>query len=150
LGFRLACDTPAIVFWSATSIRSSTIGITSQRCSDTTPNLSVSLVLRCTSWHPPEGPDPTKSMVHEKYFGISSKGALLTTIDCIAVRVDINNATCKQQWSLEQQGLKVRLTAQYRRPVLQHWREIQPMVSELVLGFRHDPSLSEATPSAPR
>jgi len=99
---------------------------------------------------PPEGPDPTKSMVHEKYFGISSKGALLTTIDCIAVRVDINNATCKQQWSLEQQGLRVRLTAQYRRPVLQHWREIQPMVSELVLGLRHDPSLPEATPSAPR
>lgn len=99
---------------------------------------------------PPEGPDPMQSIVHEEHFGRDSDGTLITTIDCTAVKADPNNSTCKQQWSLESWNLSVRVTAQYRRPLLQHWREIQPMVTQIVLGFRHDPRKPEEAPSAPR
>lgn len=99
---------------------------------------------------PPEGPDPTKLIVDDEYFGRDAEGRLVTTIRCTAVRVDVSRSTCVQDWSMEENGLKVELSSQYRRPLLAHWREIQPMVTQMVLGFRHDPSQSEPAPSAPR
>lgn len=99
---------------------------------------------------PPEGPDPMKSIADEKYFGRDAAGSLVTSIRCTAVRVDVNRSTCIQQWSMEHENLSVRLTAQYRRPMLERWREIQPMVTQIVLGFRLDPDKPEAGSVAPR
>ncbi|PZO11913.1 MAG: hypothetical protein DCF26_20175 [Burkholderiales bacterium] len=99
---------------------------------------------------PPEGPDPMKLIIHEEYFGRDATDRLVTNIRCTVIRADINRSTCSQVWSLEDRDLRIQLTAQYRRPLLEHWREIQPMVTQIVLGFRHDPSQPEATPFAPR
>ncbi|MFN7121361.1 MAG: hypothetical protein ACK4NM_04940 [Hydrogenophaga sp.] len=98
---------------------------------------------------PPEGPDPMNSIADDKYFGRDARGQVVTSIRCTAVRVDINRSTCIQQWSMEQEGLHVRLTAQYRRPLLQHWQQIQPMVTQIVLGFRHVPGQAGPGPPVP-
>ena len=99
---------------------------------------------------PPEGPDPMKLIIDDEYFGRDASGQLLATIRCTSVRVDINRSTCDQVWSLEDKALRIQLTAQYRRPLLQHWGEIQLMVTHIVLGFRHNPSQPEAGPIIPR
>lgn len=99
---------------------------------------------------PPEGPDPKKLMLKEEHFGRDAEGKLVSNIRCTRVLGDINRSTCTQDWSMETEGLRVQLTASYRRPLLQHWREIQPMVTHVVLGFRHDPSKPEEAPTAPR
>jgi hypothetical protein len=39
---------------------------------------------------------------------------------------------------MEAHGLGIKQTASYRRPLLKQWREIQPMVTQKVLGFRHE------------
>ena len=98
---------------------------------------------------PPEGPDPTKTRVTEEFVGRDSSGEVISTFHC-TVSFDVNRSTCSQVWFMEKQGLRIKLSAQYRRPLLQHWREIQPMVTQMVLGFQHDPSQPAATPSAPR
>jgi hypothetical protein len=98
---------------------------------------------------PPEGPDPTKTLVSEEFVGRDSTGKVISTFHC-TVSSDENRSRCSQVWSLEAQGLRIKLTANYRRSLLQHWREIQPMVTEVVLGFRHAPSQPEATPPALR
>lgn len=99
---------------------------------------------------PPEGPDPKKAIADEKFFGRDADGRLVTTIRCTAVRVAVYQSTCLQDWSMEAHGLKVEMSAQYRRSLLQHWREIQPMITQIVLGFRHDLSQPESAPPAPR
>lgn len=93
---------------------------------------------------PPEGPDPMKLIVHEEYFGRDATDRTITNIRCTVIRADINRSTCSQVWSLEDRDLRIQLTAQYRRPLLEHWREIQPMVTQIVLGFRHDLRRSES------
>lgn len=98
---------------------------------------------------PPEGPDPTKTRVIEEFVGRDASGKVISTFDC-TVSFDINRSTCSQVWSMEDHGLRVQLTASYRRPLLQHWGEIQPMVTRMVLRFRHYPSKPEEAPSAPR
>jgi len=98
---------------------------------------------------PPDGPDPTKTLVSEEYVGRDAAGAVISRLHC-TISFDINRSTCAQVWSTEAQGLRIKVTANYRRPLLQHWREIQPMVTQIVLGFRHDPSRSEEAPSVSR
>lgn len=92
---------------------------------------------------PPEGPDPTKTLVSEEFVGRDSAGKVISTIDC-TLSFDENRSRCSQVWSMEARGLRIQLTASYRRPLLQHWREIQPMVTQIVLGFRHDLRHSES------
>jgi hypothetical protein len=98
---------------------------------------------------PPEGPDPTKTRVVEEYVARDSVGDVVSTFDC-TVSFDANRSMCSQVWSMEDHGLQVQLTASYRQPQLQHWREIQSMVTTIVLGFRHGPGKSESALSAPR
>ena len=85
-----------------------------------------------------------KLIVHEEYFGRDATDRTITNIRCTVIRADINRSTCSQVWSLEDRDLRIQLTAQYRRPLLEHWREIQPMVTQIVLGFRHDLRRSES------
>jgi hypothetical protein len=98
---------------------------------------------------PPEGPDPSKTLVYDQFFARDDKDELIARIYCAAVRVDINRSMCTQVWSFEDHGLKIKLSAQYRRPMLQHWREIQPMVTRIVLGFRNIPAQSGTEPQTP-
>lgn len=98
---------------------------------------------------PPGGPDPAKTRVTEEFVGRGAAGEVISTFHC-TVSLDENRSRCSQVWSMETQGLRIKLTASYRRPLLQHWREIQPMLTQIVLGFRHDSSQPEAKPSAPR
>jgi hypothetical protein len=98
---------------------------------------------------PPEGPDPATTRVTEEFVGRDGAGKVTSRLHC-TTSFDVNRSTCSQVWSMEKQGLRIKLSAQYRRPLLKHWREIQPMVTQIVLGFRHDPSQPEATPAAPR
>lgn len=98
---------------------------------------------------PPEGPDPAKTLVSEEFVGRDTAGKVISRLHC-TISFDVNRSRCAQVWSMETQGLRIKLSANYRRPLLQHWREIQPMVTQIVLGFRHDPGKPEAAPSAPR
>ena len=98
---------------------------------------------------PPKGPDPTRALVSEEFVGRDAAGKVISTFDC-TVSFDANRSRCSQVWSMETQGLRIQLTASYRRPLLQHWRDIQPMVTQMVLGFRHDLRKSEAAHVAPR
>lgn len=97
---------------------------------------------------PPEGPDPTKTLVDEEFVGRDAAGNVISRLNC-TINFDVNRSTCSQVWSMEHLGLRIKISAQYRRPLLQHWREIQPMVTQIVLGFRHDPSMSEAIRPTP-
>lgn len=97
---------------------------------------------------PPEGPDPMKTLVSEEFVARNASGRITSTFYCSTVP-DVNRSMCSQVWSMEEQGLNIKISAQYRRPMLQHWREIQPIATQMVLGFRHTQPRTNSESSSP-
>lgn len=63
-------------------------------------------------------------------------GSVNTYIECSTVQH--NAAPCQHNFSLEFQGLPIKIYVQYRRPMLEHWQDIQSKVTTMVLGFKHE------------
>ncbi len=64
-------------------------------------------------------------------------GNVITRIDCSDVPHEA--APCTQRWDMGEYGVSAALRVMYRRGLLEHWREIQQKVTQVVLGFRADP-----------
>tara|TARA_Y100000758_G_scaffold289976_2_gene243156 strand:+ start:1414 stop:2370 length:957 start_codon:yes stop_codon:yes gene_type:complete len=80
------------------------------------------------------------------------QGAITTYIECSTVQHFA--APCRHNFSLEFQGLPIKVYVQYRRPLLQNWQDIQAKVSEMLLGFKHIPTSADTpqtnSPSTPQ
>lgn len=72
------------------------------------------------------------------YIARNQKEQITTYIECSMVQH--RAAPCRHNFSLEFQGLPIKVYVQYRRPMLEHWQDIQSKVTTMVLGFKHKPS----------
>jgi hypothetical protein len=70
-------------------------------------------------------------------------GNAITRIDCSDVQHE--GALCTQSWDMGEYGVSADLRVIYRRGLLEHWREMQQKVTQVVLGFRVDPAALQAS-----
>ncbi len=61
-------------------------------------------------------------------------GNVITRIDCSDVPHEA--ALCTQNWDMAEYGVSADLSVMYRHALLEHWREMQWKVTQVVLGFR--------------
>ncbi len=61
-------------------------------------------------------------------------GNVITRINCD--NVPHEGAQCSQNWDMGEYGVSADLRVMYRRALLEHWRELQQKVTQVVLGFR--------------
>lgn len=71
------------------------------------------------------------------YINRNQKGEITTYIECSMVQHFA--APCSHNFSLESVGVKAKIDVSYRRPLLENWQDIQAKVSQMVLGFKHQP-----------
>lgn len=66
-----------------------------------------------------------------------TKGKTRSYIDCgNTPSIEGGITTCTQSFTLEEHNLKVGVYVGYQRELLPHWKEIQQMVTQRILGFR--------------
>lgn len=87
-----------------------------------------------------EGIDPTSARpwredktAQDVFIARDSKGFVKTYITCSNGEV---GASCQQTWSMESDGMHVKLTTHYRRGLLDKWKSIQLTVTEKIKSFR--------------
>ncbi len=100
---------------------------------------------RLTRKPPPFTGTPGEFSIHFKtvYLYRDKAENVITRIDCSDLPHE--GALCTQKWDMGEYGVAADLRVMYRRGLLEHWREIQQKVTQVVLGFRVDPSASQAS-----
>lgn len=71
---------------------------------------------------------------HDVFVHRDESGAVTSFITC--GNVPHAAARCKQEWSLEREGVHAAISASYRRGLLPHWQDIQANVSQVLLSFK--------------
>jgi hypothetical protein len=81
------------------------------------------------------------------YLNRDQYGDVSTRIDCSNAPHDA--AICNQVWDMAEHGVAAQITVLYRRGHLQHWRDIQKGVNQVILKFRGDPPMLDEMPATP-
>jgi hypothetical protein len=81
------------------------------------------------------------------YLNRDEYGDVSTRIDCSNAPHDA--AICNQVWDMAEHGVAAQITVLYRRGHLQHWRDIQKGVNQVILKFRGDPPMLDELPATP-
>jgi hypothetical protein len=71
----------------------------------------------------------------------NTNGQVTSYIECSTVQH--HAAPCRHSFSLEFQGVSAQVKVSYRRPMLEHWQDIQNKVTDIILGFK-----AQTTPAA--
>ncbi len=72
------------------------------------------------------------------YLHRDKAGSVKTHINCSNVPSEA--VLCTQTWDMGEHGVSAQLRVMYRRALLEHWREFQQKVTQVVLGFRVAPA----------
>lgn len=86
---------------------------------------------------PPPDTLPAESMIRHGrsvYLFRDDAGNVITWIECSNVPHEA--APCRQSWDMGTQGVGAEVNVLYRVGLLEHWREIQQSVSQVIMDFR--------------
>ncbi|WP_338284389.1 hypothetical protein [Limnobacter thiooxidans] len=73
----------------------------------------------------------------------NAEGQVISYIVCSTAQHQA--APCRHSFSLEFQGVSVEVNVQYRRPMLEHWQDIQNKVTDMILGFKSQNTSAAST-----
>ena len=71
------------------------------------------------------------------YIGRDDNNQVTTYIECSMAPHAA--APCAHSFSMEFQGVNAKVYVGYRRPMLEHWQDIQEKVTAIILGFKAEP-----------
>lgn len=93
--------------------------------------------------------DPQKKIdfsVKDVYVYRNQAGKVKTYIACRPRA--LHSSACTQTWSLEDEGVHAEVYVPYGPEKRKNWREIQKMITQVILGFRADPNGDISSPES--
>ena len=80
-------------------------------------------------------PDSEASIFRDTvYIARDPIGHVVTFIECSTVKH--RAAPCRHYFGLESRGVAAKVRVGYRRPLLEHWKDTQAKVADMVMGFK--------------